>query len=139
MIETPLFEVEQFISFSEGDPAGVVYFARIFDIAHKTLELFKVSQKGWDSWFKDPKYGWPLRHAEADFVAPIYVGRSIKARLFLDKQGERSIKFRCLIYQVRKQVAEAVDPASRAADDEVLCATVTTVHVRTVHSLYKVG
>lgn len=130
MSEAPLFEVEQFISFSDGDPAGIVFFANIFEIAHKTLELFKISENSWDSWFNDSQHGWPLRHAEAEFLAPIRVGRNVRTLLFLEKQGNRSIKFRCEIFQGGGQRVNHSAPSGEANTSDVLCAIVKTVHVK---------
>ena len=130
MSEAPLFEVDQFVSFSDGDPAGIVFFANIFEIAHKTLELFKVSENSWDSWFNDPKYGWPLRHAEAEFLAPISVGRKVSTKLFLEKQGNRSMKFRCEIYQASDKKVNHSASSGDANSSDVLCAIIKTVHVK---------
>lgn len=132
MSEKPLFEIEQFVSFSDADPAGIVFFANIFNYAHKALELFKASQKSWDGWFNDPKVGWPLRHAEAEFFAPIRVGRYIKTVLYLDKQGNNSICFRCMIYQEIPQAKVADAAGDEPPLKEILCATVKTVHVQVV-------
>lgn len=74
---TEIFKNQIQIKFHQADPAGIMYFAQIFTLAHDTFELF-IQKAGysWNEWFKENKYLIPIRHAESDFQRPFLAGNS---------------------------------------------------------------
>ena len=63
------------LKFREADPAQIMYFANVFSLAHDTFEEFIVAAGiPWNLWFKDYDYHVPIRHTEADFLAPFVPG-----------------------------------------------------------------
>ncbi|MCX7977591.1 MAG: thioesterase family protein [Bdellovibrionaceae bacterium] len=70
-----VFRTTTRIRFRQGDPARISYFANVFDIAHDTFEEFIVAAGySWPEWFSHNPYIIPIRHAEADYLAPLYPG-----------------------------------------------------------------
>ena len=65
------------IHFDECDPAGIVFFAHHFRLAHQVIEAFVQNQGvSWNEWFASPDYGVPLVHVEADYKAPMLAGHT---------------------------------------------------------------
>jgi acyl-CoA thioesterase FadM len=82
------------VPFDEADGEGIVFFGNYFRLAHRTLEWF-LPQVGisWESWFRHPEYGVPLRHAEAEYFRPIRPGDRIQVATEIVKVGESSVEF----------------------------------------------
>ena len=54
MIKQNIFEKTLKVYFEHTDMAGVLFFSRVFDLAHACLEDYVASQNiGWDFWFKN--------------------------------------------------------------------------------------
>lgn len=72
---TKIFKNQIQIKFHQADPAGIMYFAQIFTLAHDAFELF-IQKAGfsWSEWFQENKYLIPIRHAESDFQRPFKAG-----------------------------------------------------------------
>jgi 1,4-dihydroxy-2-naphthoyl-CoA hydrolase len=90
-MQTPLrFKVP----FDETDCEGLVFFGNYFRLAHRTLEAW-LPTKGipWEEWFKNPTYGCPLRHAEAEFLRPLFAGDDYTVDVKVREIGESSIHF----------------------------------------------
>jgi 1,4-dihydroxy-2-naphthoyl-CoA hydrolase len=102
------------VRFHDVDPAGIVFFARIFQYAHDAYEMW-LRAVGFplDPPFHDRSYGLPLVHAEADFHAPIRPGQEVRVELILSSIGTTS-------YKVAAQLTRP---------DGTPLATVRTVHV----------
>ncbi len=72
-----IFKNQIQIKFHQADPAGIMYFAQIFTLAHDTFELF-IQKAGysWAEWFKENKYVVPIRRAESDYQRPFQAGET---------------------------------------------------------------
>ncbi|MFN7728787.1 MAG: acyl-CoA thioesterase [Bdellovibrio sp.] len=65
------------IRFREGDPARIMYFRNVFDLAHDCFEDFIQAQGlSWSDWFDKNPCLVPIRHVEADFLAPFIPGET---------------------------------------------------------------
>lgn len=86
------------IAFSDCDPAGVLFFARYYSLAHDTLESFMSNNEiGWQNWFQNPEIIMPIRHSEADYFAPLWAGKTYDISLDVKKITESSVYFEFLI------------------------------------------
>ncbi len=102
------------VRFHELDPAGIVFFARIFQYAHDAYEAW-MREIGFPLHIPMAERGYalPLAHAEADFRAPIGPGQEIVIELAAASVGKTSYTL-----------------ASRLKTPQgTLLASVTTVHV----------
>lgn len=81
------------IKFHEADPAGIMYFANIFSLAHDTFELF-IQKAGysWNEWFKQNKYIIPIRHAECDYLRPFHAGQVYNVHVAVAEFSNSSFK-----------------------------------------------
>ncbi|MFB3908126.1 MAG: acyl-CoA thioesterase [Candidatus Eisenbacteria bacterium] len=108
------------VRFHEADPAGIVFFARVFRYAHDAYEAWLRSiGLPLDLPIEDRGYALPLAHAEADFRAPMRVGDELALSLVPVAIGRTS-------YTIAVRIALA---GSEAPEEERLRATVRTVHV----------
>lgn len=82
------------VPFDEGDGEGIVFFGNYFRLAHRALEDF-LPEIGipWAEWFKNPDYGVPLRHVEADYLRPLRPGQSFTVKIEVADLGESSAHF----------------------------------------------
>lgn len=85
------FKFQHTVKFSEVDQAGVVFFSRYFEIAHSSLEAF-FHHLGWGfaKVFSEGKDGFPLIHAEANYMAPARLGDTLEVALSLSRISESS-------------------------------------------------
>ncbi len=110
------------ITFDLADPAGILYFANVFHLAHKNIEHYLEEQHGlWDEWFNNKNHGAPIKHTECDYFKPMLVGKDYNIVSKATKKSDSTITF----------TTQFLDPgsSSRSEAEESLCAEVTTVHV----------
>ena len=70
------------VQMSQVDAAGIVYFARFFEIFHQAYEqLLKAAGEPLASVFKNGVWAAPLRHAEANYIAPLRLGQSLVTQI----------------------------------------------------------
>lgn len=90
----PSYETEVTIRFEDADPAGVAFYPRLIALAHGAVEdLIRQTELGWHGWFENHGLAAPVRHTEADFLAPIRAGEVLGARVRVEKLGETSCTF----------------------------------------------
>lgn len=88
------FETKVTIRFEDADPAGIVFYPRAIALAHGVIEdLIRKTELGWHGWFENQGLAAPVRHAEADFLAPMRAGETLRARAWVAKLGETSGTF----------------------------------------------
>ena len=107
-----MFVVREEVFFHQCDPAGYLFFAESFVLAHKAIERFlSNTQIGRSGWFEHETVAFPLRHAECDYQSPLRAGD------------------RCdLTVQVVKVSTSSVVFDVTAVDDGRPCFSVTSVH-----------
>ncbi len=72
------FIAKHFVYFDQCDPAGILYFAESFSLAHRSIERFiEDSGIGWSNWFNNDRTVFPIRHASCDYFRPIFAGSQI--------------------------------------------------------------
>ncbi len=77
-----IFQRQYKIRFGDTDAAGVMYFARIFPIAHDMFEEFIVEAGlPWEKWFKTNDYFVPIRHAECNYQSPFFPGETYQVQV----------------------------------------------------------
>ena len=82
------------IRFDQADPAGVLFYARVLELAHHLYEEFVSAELGvpWAEWFLDPSRAVPIRRAEAVYHRPLRPGRTYDAELRITALGESSFE-----------------------------------------------
>ena len=64
----PVHIYKTWISFSDTDSAKRIYFANIFDKAHRCIEDFALKKSIHKQWFKDFDWATPVVNAEANLI-----------------------------------------------------------------------
>jgi len=71
------FKTQTRLKFRDADPAQIMYFANLFSLAHDTFEDFIVAAGyRYEEWFSKENHLIPIRHAEADYKAPLIPGQT---------------------------------------------------------------
>lgn len=86
------------VRFQDVDPAGVLFFGRIYDYAHHAYEEFW-GEAGVDrAWiFSGAPFLIPIVHSEADYRSVIRHGERIDVRVDVERVGRASFR---LVYRV---------------------------------------
>lgn len=85
------FTTETWVHFHEADPAGILFFGRIFEHAHMAFERFIVAAgMPWDDYFHTSKYLIPLRHVEGDYLRPFFPGKKYQVEVHIQSIGASS-------------------------------------------------
>lgn len=107
-----MYHTQVKIRFKDADPAGIMFFANVFDIAHDVFEEFiQAAGFSWEEYFESSEYAVPLRHVEADYKSPLRPGHSYDVGVEITNLGQSSVTFKYQFY-----------------DDHTLCCDVTMVH-----------
>ena len=89
-----LYKKEFTLRFQHCDPAGILFYPKIYELAHETLESFVESHfSSYNIWFSHPEYAVPIVHAEADFKIPMKLNNEITVEVYKTHQGESSLQF----------------------------------------------
>jgi 1,4-dihydroxy-2-naphthoyl-CoA hydrolase len=83
-----VFTYQRIVRFQDTDAAGVVYFANTLSICHEAYEE-SLRHSGIDikTFFTHPILGFPIVHANVDFLRPIYCGDNLMISLIPQKIG----------------------------------------------------
>jgi 4-hydroxybenzoyl-CoA thioesterase len=104
------------VRFGEADPAGLVYYPRLFHYCHIALEEFFAARCGitYEQLLARERIGFPTVNVQAEFVAPLVYGDEVEAEVFVSHIGRTSATFEYVL---------------RRASDHALCARATLVQV----------
>lgn len=114
------------VTFGDCDPAGILYFARIFEFSHQVFEEFiEASGIGWANWFRKGPYFVPLKHVESDYTKPLLPGRYYQVIAEVSRLGDSSFQMQ---YSFLGSASGA--PAEKSfTEDAPIHAVVKMVHV----------
>lgn len=109
------FTFSRRVHFSEGDPAGISFFANVYQWHHEAYESWISDELGIDyrKWFLAEEVGIPIRKSEAEYFGPFVPGRSVRIDFQLTRLGTSSLTLVSLHHN----------------EKGLLCAKVQTVHV----------
>jgi 4-hydroxybenzoyl-CoA thioesterase len=102
------FETTLQVRFGHVDPAGIVYFPRIFDYLHDVFEEVWEEHVGTRYYhlLLEKHVGFPLVHSNVDFAHPLRFGDRPRVRVTCFKVGRSSLGLR---YRIRKDDITCVD------------------------------
>jgi YbgC/YbaW family acyl-CoA thioester hydrolase len=99
-------KIKSRIHFYDCDPAGIIFFANIYKIAHDALEeLFLLKYIDFNK-YKD--FTMPIVHSEADYKYPLRFNDEVEISMFLEDIGEHSFCFVYEIYNITAQKLSAI-------------------------------
>lgn len=104
------------VRFGDCDPAGLVYYPVIFHYCHVAMEEFFAERCGipYHKLMRDERIGFPTVNTQAEFFVPLVYGDEAEIEVSVARVGQSSVTFE---YSIRR------------AQDGVLCARSTNVHV----------
>jgi 4-hydroxybenzoyl-CoA thioesterase len=104
------------VRFGDCDPAGLVYYPVIFHYCHIAMEDFFAERCGipYHKLMMDERIGFPTVNTQAEFFVPLVYGDEAEIEVTVVRLGQSSATFE---YSIRR------------AQDAVLCARSTNVHV----------
>lgn len=81
--------------FRDADPAGFLFYGRVFELAHDGFEDFVTSLGfSWKEWFASQNLMTPIRHAESEFYSPIWPGQTYQLEISVCQIRETSFQLR---------------------------------------------
>lgn len=88
------FVYETTVRFAQVDPAQVVYFARVYELAHEAFEeIMGAAGFPVGPLFEKSEWGMPLVHTEATYRRPWRLGELIRIEGTISEITERSVEF----------------------------------------------
>ena len=75
--------------FRDGDPVGILFFARAYELAHDAYEEW-VLKLGYSyrEWFENETWGVPFRKTECEHLRPIRPGDLIEVKTAIESMSE---------------------------------------------------
>lgn len=88
--------------FFDADPAGIIFYGKIFYYIHAAYENFLKNMKLNKNYFKDENVALPIIHAEADYKSPIKFGELINIQITVTRLKKSSFELHYKIYTNKK-------------------------------------
>jgi len=87
------------VLFGDCDPAGIIYFPRVFDYFHQAMESWFAQALGlpYAEVVRGRKLGFPAVHTEADFRRPCFLGDEVDITLRVAALGNKSIRLEYVV------------------------------------------
>ena len=103
------FDVQLKVRFGDVDPAGIVYYPKIFDYIHEAFEELWDVHVGarYDQLLLERRIGFPLVHSEVEFHHPLHFGDRPLVRRSCRRLGRTSIGLRYRFHVGDKLCLEA--------------------------------
>lgn len=90
-----VFHAKKTLTFREADPAGIMFFGNIFAFAHDAFEEFIVSAGyTYQEWFGQQELIIPIRHTEANYLAPFFPGQTYDIAVTVARLGDTSFQMK---------------------------------------------
>ncbi len=104
-----VFETRFQVRFGHVDPAGIVYYPRIFDYLHEVFEEVWEGHVGvrYDHLVMEERLGFPLVHSEVDFRHPMRFGDRPRVAVSCTRLGRSSLALRYRIRLAEELCVEA--------------------------------
>lgn len=108
-----MYKYEKTINFYDCDPAGILFYARIYELTHAAYEGMIDSFNLEEDYWTNDKYVVPILHSEAKYHKPITYGQVISIEVSVTKIKTSSFE---LQYECKNENGDT-------------CVEVKTVHV----------
>lgn len=108
-----MFSIYKKINFYDCDPAGILFFARVYELCHSCYEEMIDSFKLEEDYWSNDNYVVPIIHSEAKYRNPLTYGQTASIEVKVTSLKTSSFE---LQYECKNEKGE-------------LCTEVKTVHV----------
>ena len=104
------------VRFQDADPAGIVYFARVFEFAHQAFEDCLIAGGlPLAGVIADADWAMPLVHAEASYRRPMRHGDALVIEVEVAGRSERSVRLAFRVLDADGKLCAAVQHVHAAA------------------------
>lgn len=103
-----MFSKDIRISFSDCDPAGILFFGNLFGLAHQVFEEFIAESIGYAAYFSSSDEQYPVVQSRAGYFLPLPTGSKATITLRTGYRGGSSFSTYYTFYN------EAGEPAAEA-------------------------
>ena len=109
------------VRFGHVDPAGIVYFPRIYDYLHDVFEEVWEQHVGQRYYhlLQEQRIGFPLVHSEVNFVSPLRFGDRPLVRVTCFKLGRSSLGLHYMVFEGDRLCVDARLTTACANVDEM--------------------
>ena len=87
-----MFQTKERLSFYNCDPAGIIFFADLFKIAHTAYEKFLLKISPERNFFFDEEMVLPIIHTEADYYKPLKAFDEVDVNISVGELRENSFE-----------------------------------------------
>ena len=108
-----MFSIQKKINFYDCDPAGILFYGRIYELCHAAYEAMIESFDLEEDYWSNDDYVVPIIHSEAKYRNPFTYGQTVTVELKVTSLKNSSFE---LQYECKNENGE-------------LCTEVRTVHV----------
>jgi 1,4-dihydroxy-2-naphthoyl-CoA hydrolase len=116
-----MFSIKKKINFYDCDPAGILFFARIYELCHSCYEAMIESFNLENNYWSNDDYIVPIIHSEAKYRNPFAYGQTANIELKVTSLKNSSFELR---YECKNERGN-------------LCTEVKTVHVSVDKNTWK--
>lgn len=102
-----MFQTKERLNFYDCDPAGIIFFASLLNIAHTAYEKFLAKISPGRNFFFDEKLILPIIHCEADYNRPLKAFDEVDVNVTVNKLRENSFELNYKFFMGDKLYAEA--------------------------------
>ncbi len=104
-----MISTKRIIGFGDCDPAGVLFFPRVFEFAHTAMENWLREAGVYDEYFLNEEFAFPLISAQSSYYKPMHPGLEIEVRSSLKEMRESAFSLRTEFFNQEEQLLSAVD------------------------------
>lgn len=108
-----MFSIRKKINFYDCDPAGILFYGRIYELCHTAYEAMIAGFNLEEDYWSNNDYVVPIIHSEAKYRKPLTYGQTVTVELKVTNLKNSSFE---LQYECKNEKGD-------------LCAEVKTVHV----------
>ncbi|PIR25138.1 MAG: hypothetical protein COX62_00780 [Deltaproteobacteria bacterium CG_4_10_14_0_2_um_filter_43_8] len=104
------FKTSTKIRFHDADPAGIIFYAKVFEFAHNAFEdFFESLGLDWKNWFQNDAHIAPMRKASAEYTSPLHFGETYTIEVQVTHIGTSSFSLRYLFEDKTGKPCAVVD------------------------------
>lgn len=90
--EVIMFSTKRVVEFAMCDIGGILFFAKIFDLAHSAYEELVLSSNFSQNYFANNHFAIPLISTSADFYKPITLHEELGINIYVSRVGNSSFQ-----------------------------------------------
>ena len=103
-----MHQIKKRISFYDCDPAGILFYGRIFEICHSAYEDLIRSFKLKSNYWNNDEYAVPIIHTEGEYLLPLRPGDEVTVEVTVSKLKESSFELSYACKNVKGEVTNQV-------------------------------